>query len=93
LTPKSLGVRLVIVVAYDYTPDHEVNSMQLKKLPLPPKPAKRGTKTGWVVVGGEVPPETADLFARIAVQRGVSRSELAGQIISRFVESVDRAAA
>lgn len=60
--------------------------MSIKKLPLPPKPAKRGTKLGWLVVGGEVPPETADLFARIAVMQGISRSELAGRLITDYVE-------
>lgn len=63
------------------------------KLPPPPRPAKRGSKVGWRVVGGEVPPEVAEEFEQIALRNGVSRSHLAGEILSSYVaEQSERAA-
>jgi metal-responsive CopG/Arc/MetJ family transcriptional regulator len=59
--------------------------MSVNKLPLPPAPAKRGTKVGWKVVGGEVPPKVADDFQQIALREGVSRSELFRRVVTEFV--------
>lgn len=64
--------------------------MSVNKLPLPPAPAKRGTKLGWKVIGGEVPPKVADEFQQIALREGVSKSELIRQVVTEFVQ--DRAA-
>lgn len=60
--------------------------MQPNNLPTLLRTAKRGTKVGWKVVGGEVPPETAEQFAQIALAKGVTRSELTRQLVTEFVE-------
>lgn len=60
--------------------------MSDNKVALPPAPAKRGTKVGWKVVGGEVPPDVAKEFHLIALREGVSRSELCGRLVTEYVE-------
>lgn len=59
--------------------------MSRNNLPPLPKPAKRGAKKGWKLVGGEVPPDVAETFHRIAIAEGTSRSELAGRLITDYV--------
>lgn len=61
--------------------------MTRNKLTPFPRPAKRGSRMGWVVLSTTVPPELAKQLDRLVLKRGKLKTDLVREAVEKLVEA------